>query len=66
LFALALPLADKLYVTKIGESFEGDVHFPPFDPAEWRLAASEDGRIDENNRHPHRFEVYERISPQQE
>jgi len=62
LYEQALPRADRLYITRIGEAFEGDVRFPSFDAADWRLVSSEEGRLDENNRHRHRFEVYERIA----
>ena len=33
LYAEALPLADKLYLTEIDADFEGDVFFPEFDSA---------------------------------
>jgi dihydrofolate reductase len=36
IFALALPLADRIYLTEISGSPEGDVFFPPIDPAEWQ------------------------------
>lgn len=31
----ALPLANRLYVTKIDASFEGDAHFPTYDEADY-------------------------------
>ncbi len=42
LYAQAMPLADRLLVTEIDLTPEGDAHFQAPDPAEWRLAASED------------------------
>ena len=33
IFAQALPLADRLHVTHVLASIEGDAHFPPIDPA---------------------------------
>jgi dihydrofolate reductase len=36
LFAQALPLAQRLFVTEIDADFEGDTFFPPTDPAAWR------------------------------
>jgi dihydrofolate reductase len=35
LYAQALPLCDRLYLTRIERDVEGDAHFPPWDPAEW-------------------------------
>lgn len=40
-FTLALPLADKMYLTVIDDTFEGDAWFPAFDESEWRCTASE-------------------------
>jgi dihydrofolate reductase len=36
IFAQALPLAERLYLTLIDYAFEGDVFFPPWDAAEWQ------------------------------
>ena len=41
LFAQALPMSQRLFVTRIEADFEGDVHFPPVDLARWRCTASE-------------------------
>lgn len=35
IYALALPIADRLYLTRIHSEFEGDRHFPSFDETEW-------------------------------
>jgi dihydrofolate reductase len=36
LYALALPLADQLYLTLVDADVEGDTRFPDFDLSEWR------------------------------
>jgi dihydrofolate reductase len=41
IYAAALPLADELELTEIDLDVEGDTHFPPVDPAEFREAARE-------------------------
>jgi dihydrofolate reductase len=41
LYATALPLADRLCLTELARPFDGDVLFPPFDPAQWRETARE-------------------------
>ena len=40
-FRLALPFADRVYLTLVHASPPGDVVLPPFDPAQWRQTASE-------------------------
>ena len=35
IFRLALPRAGVMHLTLLDAPFEGDVHFPPFDAAEW-------------------------------
>lgn len=36
IYAQALPLADRLYLTEIDADFEGDAWFPDFDRGQWR------------------------------
>ncbi|MBU9722147.1 MULTISPECIES: dihydrofolate reductase [Bacillaceae] len=55
-----MPLAERLYVTEIHESFEGDTFFPAFDMEKWELVSTEEGEMDEKNPYPHTFKVYER------
>lgn len=48
LYRLALPLADRLYLTRIDAEFAGDAFFPPIAPSEWieterQTARSADG-----------------------
>lgn len=44
IYALALPLADRLELTEIHAHIEGDAWFPPLDPAAWRETAREPGK----------------------
>ena len=41
LYEQALPLAERLYITEIQADYEGDAHFPEFDPGLWRETARE-------------------------
>ncbi|HTO47482.1 MAG TPA: dihydrofolate reductase [Burkholderiales bacterium] len=43
LYRLALPRADRLYLTLIDADYAGDTLFPAFDPAEWRETVREPG-----------------------
>lgn len=54
-----LPLADKLYITRVHASFEGDVFFPEIDPAEWIESEVEPAR-EENRKMEYTFITYTR------
>lgn len=60
LFAEALPRADRLYLTRVRAHVQGDVTFPDFDPAEWRLTATDEHPADDRNEYDCTFETYER------
>jgi dihydrofolate reductase len=60
LFAEALPLADKLYVTHVLASVDGDTFFPDIDPAVWDIASSVDVPAGEKDDYPTRHVVYRR------
>jgi dihydrofolate reductase len=49
IFRLALPLAQRIYLTTVQMEVEGDTFMPHFDPAQWRLVASESHPADANN-----------------
>ena len=45
IFAAALPLADRLYLTRIHKKIDGDVFFPPFDlQTDFEIIESTDGQ----------------------
>lgn len=56
-----LPYVDRLYMTFIEATFEGDTYFEGFDEAEWQLVSEEQGVVDAKNHYPHRFLIYDRI-----
>jgi dihydrofolate reductase len=60
IFALTLPLADRLHVTHVLASIEGDVHFPPINPADWRLVSDQEIPAGEKDSFATRYAVYER------
>jgi dihydrofolate reductase len=55
LFAEALPLADRLYLTRVHAEPEGDTVFPSFDADDWRVVAREEHAADA--RHEHAFTI---------
>ncbi|GIO11477.1 dihydrofolate reductase [Cohnella xylanilytica] len=60
LYAQTLGVADRLLLTEIGRSYEGDSRFPEFDKNDWVLVSRMPGVQDEKNDVPYDFCVYER------
>jgi len=60
LYAQALPLAGRFYLTRVHRAYEGDTRFPAWNPAEWRLVACEARNCGEKYPYPFTFETYER------
>ncbi len=60
LYAQALPKAQKLYVTKVDATFEGDTYFPAINPAEWHEVHQEDHKPDEKNPYAYSYLVFSR------
>lgn len=56
-----LPVADKLYLTKVNKDFEGDVFFPEINLNEWKLINKEDCNSDTQNDFTYSFLTYEKI-----
>jgi dihydrofolate reductase len=47
-------LADRIYLTRIYHSFDGDAFFPVIDEKEWKTEKTESHHPDEKN--PYRFD----------
>jgi len=59
-YALFLPLATKLFLTRVHAPYDGDTYFPPFDAREWALASAE-RRSSVSGTPSYTFEVYDRV-----
>ncbi|TCV87441.1 dihydrofolate reductase [Sulfurirhabdus autotrophica] len=60
LYAQALPLADRLYLTEIQKEFAGDAHFPSFDINQWHEIKREKHLPTEPDGLEYHFVIYER------
>jgi dihydrofolate reductase len=60
LYRQILPHADRLYLTRVLATIEGDTYFPDFDESEWELVRSEPRQADDANPYPVSFDVLER------
>jgi dihydrofolate reductase len=58
--ALALRVADRLWLTRIHRDFPGDTFFPAFDLGEWRLVEDERHEPDAEAPFAYSFQLYER------
>ncbi len=60
-FAQTLAKADRIYLTEVQATVEGDTHFPPLDPAQWRLASTEPHEKGEGDDFAFTLKIFERI-----
>ncbi len=60
LYRAALPLAQRIHLTRVHEAVEGDTVFPDLDPADWRTASCD--RQNDIHSVPVSFKVLERVA----
>lgn len=63
LYAEALPLADRLYVTEVHAEVEGDTYLPPVDWAAWQEVSRDDHKACDSNPFDYSFVVFQRRQP---
>lgn len=61
IYKQSMHLADKLYVTKIHHTFDGDVSFPEIDATVWKETKRVDFKADDKNKYDHSFGEYEKF-----
>ena len=59
-YALFLPDAGRLYLTRVHTEVDGDAWFPELAHEEWKLVAEDAHEADERNEHDYSFLTYER------
>ena len=60
IYALALDVADRIYLTRVEHDYEGDTSFPAWNSEQWQLISRETHECGEKYPHPFAFEIYER------
>jgi dihydrofolate reductase len=60
IYAQAFDIADRLDVTHVLATVDGDTRFPPIDPETWYVVSSEDVPAGEKDSHATRYAMYER------
>lgn len=60
IFGLAIPRANRLYLTEIDTTLEGDTYFPAFNKNEWKEVSRKHHPADERHIYAFDFVIYER------
>ena len=55
LYADLLPFAQRIYLTRVHQSFEADVFFPEINTEEWEIVSREDFQASEKNEYAYSF-----------
>lgn len=62
IFTSFLPKADKIYLTRVHATLDGDTFFPAFSENEWKLQSNFDFPADEKHAYPYSFQLWQRTS----
>ncbi|MEO6916291.1 MAG: dihydrofolate reductase, partial [Chitinophagaceae bacterium] len=62
IFTEALPRVDRIYLTRVHASFEGDAFFPRIDSSDWKLCSNKDFETDEKHAYRYSFQVWDRMA----
>lgn len=60
IYQLGMPLANRLYLTEIDATINGDTYFPDFQKSLWREVSRQHHPADERHAFPFDFVIYER------
>jgi dihydrofolate reductase len=61
IYSLFLPLADRIYLTRVLAHIEGDAHFASLDQDEWHRTSGERHSADEDHDFDFTFEIWDRV-----
>ncbi|MEO6135718.1 MAG: dihydrofolate reductase [Ginsengibacter sp.] len=61
IFNQTLPDVDRIYLTRVHTTIDGDTYYPELKKDEWALIKSDSFPADDKNNYPYTFEVWERI-----
>ena len=60
IYKQSLGIADKIYLTRVHTTIEGDTFFPELDKSNWELTSNEDFKKDEKHLYDYSFQILER------
>jgi dihydrofolate reductase len=61
IFKQTIGIVDRIYLTRVHTTIDGDTYYPQIDASQWKLVKSDPHRADERNNYPYTFEVWEKI-----
>ncbi|MDP2789367.1 MAG: dihydrofolate reductase, partial [bacterium] len=59
---LALPYAQKMYLTHVDTNLPADSFFPEFDESEWKVISEDARKKDDKHLYDFTFKVYEKLT----
>jgi len=62
IYKQTIHLCQRIYLTRIHHTFQGDAFFPELPAADWKLTKQEDVSADEKNKYPFTFEIWEQTT----
>lgn len=62
IYAQTIAIADKVLLTRVHTTLDGDAFFQKLNPSEWALKSQDKHEKDEKHAYDYTFEVWERIS----
>ena len=60
IYKQAMAVADKIYLTRVHATLEGDTFFPEINEAEWKLTSNDDFPIDDKHKFAYSFQTWEK------
>ncbi|MFT7643899.1 MAG: dihydrofolate reductase [Pirellulaceae bacterium] len=61
IYRQALPRVDRIYLTSVNSTVEGDAFFPDLDDDQWQVAEESEHPADEKNEFSHRYQILNRV-----
>jgi dihydrofolate reductase len=55
-----IKVADRIYLTRVHTTIEGDTYFPEIDQSKWKLVSNEDFKKDDKHAYDYSFQVWEK------
>ena len=61
IYAIAMDVADRMYITHVERDYEGDTSYPAIDFTKWKLSSIERHERGEEYEYPFEFRIYDRV-----
>ncbi|HUQ64995.1 MAG TPA: dihydrofolate reductase [Flavitalea sp.] len=60
IYKLALPVANRIYMTRVHTNLQGDTFFPAMNEKEWQQVSTTSFKVDKKHAYPYSFEIWQR------